>query len=256
MTFVTRRIPCNIDPTLSCRLDALIESGENLFILKKDKRTVVGIVRGDVLGSPHDLCVKRFNYKGFFNFLLKISFGSRAKRLWKISHRLFESGLPVPQPFACIEPSFRVKHSFFISSVIDDSKDLSFIFRNNLSGKREDIALQLGKLMAEWHLAGAVHGDMKWPNIMLQDDGRDRRFFFVDLDQTKIFNRPNISGIKKDLIRFYRSGLEFGAEEWVENSFLPEYSANIGKDISVMIDFASIKSKALNEWHKKGRNRC
>jgi tRNA A-37 threonylcarbamoyl transferase component Bud32 len=255
MRFGTECLPPEIDPGLPSKINALVDSGEKFLQQKRDRSTTVGIVKGHVLGFTCDLCIKRFNYKGFLSFLLKMTFGSRAKRLWKTNLRLYELGLPVPQPIACIEPSLSVKHSFFLSSVIGNAQNLGFILENKLLDKPEETARKLAKIMAEWHLSGAVHGDMKFHNIMLQSDGSERRFFFVDLDQARIFNQPEARGLTKDLIRFYRSGLELGAEDWVEYSFFPEYLFSIGNRIGFKIDFASIKDKAVQDWDKKGRPR-
>lgn len=46
------------------------------------------------------------------------------------------------------------------------------------------VARQLANTVATWHIAGAVHGDLKWSNILMQEDSGETRFFIVDLDQT------------------------------------------------------------------------
>ena len=108
-------------------------------------------------------------------------------------------------------------------------------------------------MFAEWHLSGAVHGDLKWSNILVQKSGKELNFFLVDLDQTKLYQLPNVKGIRKDLARFYRYGLELNAEAWVLKEFLPAYSWSIPARLKDEIDFAFIEAKAKADWEKKGR---
>jgi tRNA A-37 threonylcarbamoyl transferase component Bud32 len=241
---------------LSANLERIISNREESFVLEKhDVSTTVGILAGRYTGLPHDLLVKRFNYKGFFHFLAKLVFGSRAQHLYKINLRLWEMGLPVPEPFACIELTWKQRNSFYLSSVIENSMNLVHIFNNPQLSKYENIACLLARNVADWHLAGAVHGDLKWSNILVQENPDAMSIFFIDLDQTKLYGAPNIAGIIKDLARFYRNGLELGAEAWVDSKFLPEYMACVPSDIKNRIDVDHIKDKAHKDWKKKDRRR-
>ncbi len=234
-------------------LNAVINDN-NLFLPKKYSSTIaVGVLKGKVVGLPHDLWLKRFNEKGFFDFLLKRLFWSRAERLFLVSQRLYEKGLPIPMPVAFIKPSFRIRHAFFLSLLIEDSENLLHAYKKGLFDK--NVARQLAEALSEWHMAGAVHGDLKWSNILMQKNNGELKFFFVDLDQAKLYSRPKIKGIIKDLVRFYRGGLELGAEEWVDSKFFPQYIAHIPSEIKVDIDLRYIKERALKDWKRKGQKR-
>ncbi|MEW6117193.1 MAG: lipopolysaccharide kinase InaA family protein [Nitrospirota bacterium] len=215
----------------------------------------MGRIRGGLFDLSFDVWLKRFNSKGTLDFLLKKAFGSRAKRLWKVNLKLFEKGLPVPVPFAYYEPSFKMKHSFYLSSVIENSENLGVLYKEGRFHSPEDIAQMLGQAIAQWHLAGAVHGDMKWSNILLQANGEKGKVFFIDLDQAKLYRRPNIRGMCKDLKRFYRFGLEIGAEEWVCSCFFPAYLASIPDQMRARIDVEHVKKTAAREWNKRGQRR-
>lgn len=210
---------------------------------------------GSVFRYPGALWVKRFNNRGFFDFIVKKIVGSRARRLYKINLRLYEKGLPVSVPLAYVDPSLREKSSFYISTVIDNASNLSELYRDGLVSKNRKLVQQLAETIARWHLGGAVHGDLKWPNILVQGDGNNCKIFFVDLDQAKLYSQPSLSGIMKDLKRFYRFGLELGAEQWVDSEFFPEYMVCMPDEIKERIDLAAVKNKALEEWHKKGEKR-
>ncbi|MFZ5998719.1 MAG: lipopolysaccharide kinase InaA family protein [Nitrospirota bacterium] len=239
----------------SRQLSALLNSDERFFLKKHGRSTTVGRVNGDVLGLPCNVWVKRFNNKGTIDFLLKRIFGSRAKHLWRISKEMCKRELPVPMPIAYFEPSLEQKDSFFLSSVVEHAVSLGELYKNGQFHDPESIAQRLGETMAKWHMAGAVHGDMKWPNIMRQVESGSINFYFVDLDQAKLYNKPNVQGIIKDLIRFYRYGLELGTEKWVDTLFLPAYFAALSSELKDQIAAVDIKNKALKAWCKKGRRR-
>jgi tRNA A-37 threonylcarbamoyl transferase component Bud32 len=114
---------------------------------------------------------------------------------------------------------------------------------------------ELAGTLVRWHLAGAVHGDLKWPNILLQKGSGGHKFLFIDLDQTKIYPSPSLKGITRDLKRFYRFGLELGAEGWVEKDFFPEYLNIIPETLKHEIDLSSIKKASFEEWARKGKKR-
>ncbi len=120
--------------------------------------------------------------------------------------------------------------------------------------REEKLNKQIAASIANFHNSGAVHGDLKWPNILVKINNTCK-IFFIDLDQSSFSPEFNIKGIHKDLIRFYRFGLQLGAEKWVKENFLPEYLSIIDNMIKKEINIDSIINKAETEWIKKGRQR-
>ena len=238
-------------PLLPEDLDSLINERGAFTLVKHDRTTTVGILKGSVLGSGQDLLVKRFNFRGLPDFALRSLFFSRAKRLWSINQRLFAKGLPVPRPVCYFKSSFRLKNSFFISSLIENSQNLGYIYKLGLFREPQKLAVVLGKAISAWHMAGAVHGDLKWSNIMLQSNADRINIFFIDLDQAKLYSTPKIRGIVKDLSRFYRYGLELRAEEWVNSEFFPAYMEMLPAVIKNRLDLVRVKEKARKDWDKK-----
>lgn len=253
MQFKSQTILSDYNLLLPDDLDSIIDSGKSFSLKKHDLSTTVGIMSGSIFGLSHDLLVKRFNYKGFFDFLFKTIFGSRARFLWDINLRLYEKGLPVPMPIAYVEPSFKQKNSFYFSSVIYNSDSLGNIYKKGLFNESEELAKVLGKTIAKWHLSGVVHGDLKWSNILLQKNADGYRFFLIDLDRSKLYPEPSIKGMIKDLSRFYRYGLELGADEWVDSKFLPTYMAMLPDEIKAKFDLTFVKERAWRDWYKTGQ---
>jgi tRNA A-37 threonylcarbamoyl transferase component Bud32 len=236
-------------------LNSILEKGESFLLKKHDFSTTVGILRGNDFGLSCDLLVKRFNYRGFFDFLVHKLFNSRAKRLWNRNLRLHRKGLPVPEPVAYTNPSFRRKNSFFLSSVIENADNLGIIYRKGFLCEDKELVKELAQTIAGWHLNGAVHGDLKWPNILVQKNDGGYKVFLTDLDHSRLYSAPSIQGIIKDLKRFYRFGLETGAADWVESEFFTAYAAFVPDGIKTKISFPDIKRKAIEDWNKKGGKR-
>jgi len=236
-------------------LNSIIDKRESFFLKKHDFSTTVGILKGGDFGLSSDLLVKRFNDRGVIDFLLHRLFNSRARRLWAKNLRLFNKGLPVPEPLSYEEASLRQRNSFFFSSVIEDAESLWSFYRKGLFSEDREFLEGLARTIAEWHQKGAVHGDLKWPNILVRRDAGGWRFFLIDLDQARLHSAPSVSGIIKDLKRFYRFGLEAEAADWVEKVFFPAYRDLIPEKIKTRINFDEIKQKATEEWTKKGRKK-
>lgn len=241
--------------TIPHHLNAYLSDPALFSVKKHDLSTTVGIMAGNVFGISDTLWVKRFNYRGPGHFIVKRIFGSRAKRLFRISSQLYRKGLPVPEPVLFIEPSFREKNAFFISTVISDSYSLREVHKKGLLEKNQPLVHRLAETLVQWHLSGAVHGDLKWPNILVREEDGGYQVYFVDLDQTVLHKTFSHKGIMKDLQRFYRFGLELGAEEWVSSDFFPNYMSSLPDTVKKKLDLEEIKKHAYEEWDRKGRKR-
>ena len=234
-------------------LSRLMNNPELFTTKKKDSMTTAGILKGKAFGFQQDLFIKKFAPRSPFNFFLRKLTGSRAIRIFRLSEKLLMKGLPVPAPLAYIEPTLKDQNAFYISLAVENCENLAIVLTEEKSHELQTIASLLAKMLAHWHREGAVHGDLKWPNILLQSDKQGQRFFLADLDQTKIYFKPHIAGIIKDLSRFYRSGLEVSHEHWADNFFFPFYMEALPNDIRARLDLTSIRNMALKKWRKKGQ---
>jgi tRNA A-37 threonylcarbamoyl transferase component Bud32 len=243
--------------TLSLQPEELnfhMKNGEVFLQKKNDRVSTVGILEGRCIGYDKAILIKRFNYRGLIDFFKQLLYRSRAKNLWQRNSALYEKGLPVPKPIDYSEPSWQQKCSFFISSVINDSEKLGFLCRRRVYEKEYEMLFRkLANTLAQWHLKGAVHGDLKWFNILVQKNRQDFSFFFVDLDSAELHTSPSIQGMSKDLRRMYRGGKEFRVEKIIETVFFPTYLNCLPEEIRKQIDVAAISRRASQEWHDKGR---
>lgn len=242
-----------IPSSILYELDSVMKNPDFFHIRKNDAATTAGVLSGKALGISKDLWLKRFNFRGHFDLLGKILIGSRARRLYLVSQKLYPKGLSIPAPIAYLEPTFLRHNSFYISTVIENSDNLRAIYKKGGTPVLETIAEALGEAIAQWHAAGAVHGDMKWSNILLQKSESKIRFVFVDLDQARLHRTPNIKGIIRDLCRFYRYGLELGVSGWVDTDFFPAYWAALPSGLKGKISLQSIRDTAHAEFRKRSK---
>jgi tRNA A-37 threonylcarbamoyl transferase component Bud32 len=240
---------------LADRLNAVVDDSTSFVLKKHDGLTTAGIVKGAELGMPHDIFVKRFNSRGFFDLLMHRFSNDRAKRLFDRSRSLYEKGFPVPEPLSYMRASFRKRNSFYLSRVVDNAESLWSFYEKGIFQEDRSLVHLLAKTIAEWHSKGAVHGDLKWPNILVQKGANGCAFVFIDLDHAKLRPVPSLKGIARDLRRFYRFALEIGAEQWADSAFFPAYHACLPDGIRSRVDIPEIRREALQEWIKKGRRK-
>jgi tRNA A-37 threonylcarbamoyl transferase component Bud32 len=229
------------------RIDKIIDDVRYFTVLKDDVKTTVGRVNVRKAGPPFDILVKRFNYSGIFRFYANKLTGSRAQRFYKNALCFMRMGLNVPEAIAFLEAD-RLKNTYYFSRYVDRSENLGSLCKQGSVIEPEKISKLIGEAIARWHVAGAVHGDLKWSNILLTEDNE---CVFIDLDQSKYCPSSNIRGIKRDLKRFYRYALDLNVAESMSNEIFAVYYEKIPADMKKKIDFTLIKEEAAYEWMKK-----
>jgi tRNA A-37 threonylcarbamoyl transferase component Bud32 len=235
-------------------LNTLMKNREVFTKKKDDSASTVGILDGKAVGFDDALLIKRFNNRGWVDFFKQLLYRSRAKSLWQKNMALYKKGLPVPEPIDYSEPSLKQKQSFYLSSVIHDSEKLGYLCRRRVYEEEYEMLFrQLANILAQWHLKGAVHGDLKWFNILVQKNRQGFSFSFVDLDSAELHTSPSIQGMSKDLRRIYRGGKEFRVEKIIETVFFPTYLNCLPEEIRKQIDIEAIAKRASQEWRDKGR---
>jgi tRNA A-37 threonylcarbamoyl transferase component Bud32 len=233
-------------------MDRILGDGECFKLIKEDRTATIGVVKGGKAGLPFDLAVKRFDHKGLMHRLRSRVAGSRAGRLFKINLQFFKMALNVPEPVGFLEAR-DMRHAFYISRYIVGSANLAAMYKEGVHGEAGLPAPELAEALAEWHTAGAVHGDLKWSNILVQNNGTGKKFFFIDLDRARLFKKPSRKGIIKDLVRFYRYGFELGTVGWIDSEFFPLYMSFLPDEIRGKIELGEVRRRAERDFIRKGK---
>jgi len=228
--------------------DRLASEGRFSFI-KKGASTAVGVLYGKPFGIPFDMLVKRINARGGLHSLANRLLGSRAGRLYDVTRKLFAKGLNVPEPLGFLDARDH-RSSLYISKYID-APNLAVMHKNGVFKDMPGLAKELSRALSDWHLSGAVHGDLKWSNILVTKAGNGLECFFVDLDQTRFFARPDAKGASKDLVRFCRTAFQIGEEKWFDEEFLPAYLEALPAAFRSRIDVEAVRRIARREHFLK-----
>ncbi len=149
--------------------------------------------------------VKRYQIKGpgqIIGFLL--SGRNKASHCFNIAHRLIKLEIPVPKPLAAIRDlSGRPFSFYYICEALTGFATLREISRNSsdINPGMLNLITRIAELTARMHKSGIVHGDLKWPNIMIHSH-LPFNIKLIDLDNTRPVNFPDDNLYALDLARF------------------------------------------------------
>jgi tRNA A-37 threonylcarbamoyl transferase component Bud32 len=196
--------------------DAVLNTGE---VLKAGRTVQAAVV---VLGG-RKYFLKRYNDKGFFYQVRNAFRKSRAVRTWLVSWEFFFRGLPVPKPVLCLEQrSFRLlKKSYILYEYVNNSIPLSQKWPLLDTDERKTVLVRLGIKLGLMHQSGGIHGDLKWNNILIDEDNH---IYFIDFDGSRISFSCRSFKIAKDIDRFLKDLSKYERNESVKFSFLKVFS--------------------------------
>jgi len=184
-------------------------------------------VSGDV--ESKSLYVKEFRYKGVVHSLKHLFGKHRAQVMWKVSWHLLNNSIPVPKPEGyllkkkgpiCLSGYYFSKALRRSPSLHELTEDLDQLNESLDSGGLSRVA---PNYVAALHDSGATHGDLKWTNILVNE--QESQLWLIDLDASRIHSgHLGPKGIARDLARFVLSGLEAGVDGKILARFLDRYA--------------------------------
>ncbi|GAA0206109.1 3-deoxy-D-manno-octulosonic acid kinase [Kangiella japonica] len=128
---------------------------------------------------------------------------TRAYREQAMLKKMYNLGLPVPQPVAMlVHKKGLVYQASIIIRLIKNSRDLFHILRER--ALTDDEWVRVGALIKEFHNKGVYHSDLNIHNILLSDSGK---MWLIDFDKGH-FVEPNASHLEGNLSRLKRSLLK------------------------------------------------
>ena len=206
----------------------------NASLLKSSRSTRSALVELDSFGGDvesHTLYVKELRYKNVAHSVKPLFRKHRAQVMWQLSWHLLGHGISVPQPQGYLlkrRGPFFLK-GFFFSDIQPSCLTLDEMCNNleqvierfDTGGLLEVLARQIAKM----HDSNATHGDLKWSNVLVQEQRNE--VWFVDLDASRLSTQPpGPKQVARDLARFVLSGLEAGIEETMLDNFLDKYAGH------------------------------
>jgi RIO kinase 1 len=184
-------------------------------------------VSGDV--ESKSLYVKEFRYKGVVHSLKHLFGKHRAQVMWKVSWHLLKHSIPVPEPegYLLKQKGYICPSGYYFSEALrrcpslhELTEDLAQLNERLDAGGLSRVAAHY---VAALHDSGATHGDLKWTNILVNE--QENQLWLIDLDASRI-HRGYLGpkGIARDLARFVLSGLEAGIDGAILAGFLGHYA--------------------------------
>jgi tRNA A-37 threonylcarbamoyl transferase component Bud32 len=191
--------------------DTILDQGEVL----KEGRTVHAAT---VLIDGRKYFLKRYNDKGFFYRFRNAFRKSRAVSTWLISWEFFFRGLPVPEPILCLEErSFRfLKTSYVLYDYVENSSPLSQKWPLLDIQERKSILIRLAIKLGLMHRSGGVHGDLKWSNILVDENNH---IYLIDFDGSGICFPCSNAKVARDLKRFFKDLSKYEKDDSLKHVF-------------------------------------
>ena len=204
-------------------------------LIKSDKKTQCGFVRlTGIEGKKSDsrLFVKEYKQKRKAGVSLA-SFGKRrAKNVWSMSLHLIGHKISVPQPagFFVYNKGSRKGIGYYCCEPLIKTKCLADIayYDTPLFDRlvnRDFFGAVAAELAAIYRLK-VSHGDMKWTNILVDEESE--KFWFIDLDacrKNSDFRQDKLAA--RDIARFVVAAIEADLNDDMIIHFLLRYAEGI-----------------------------
>lgn len=154
---------------------------------------------------------------------------SRALATWCSNWKMYALGLPVPRPVLCMEErNFRLLgRSYLLTECFSETCNFEEAWADAGTNERFALLKETARIFSRMHRHGAVHGDLKWNNILVGCGSAARNIYLVDLDGSRCYSRFFKPMAKKDLNRFLRDLRKNESDKKFETEFLKDWQSEI-----------------------------
>lgn len=215
-------------------------------------------------GVEREVYLKQFLHRSTLDYIKSIFRGSRAKRALKAELMLVSNQFDIPETLAIGEHQVGFFHtrSFSTTLGIEGSKPLFQFIRENretltrwrLEAWRELIRA-FGMTIGRMHANNIFHGDLRLNNVLVRREGENYRFFFLDNERTRKFNKLPLRRRIQNLVQvnMVPSGILSNTDRM---RFFREYCAatGIGEEEGKILTAATVK-KTSRRLEKRRRRR-
>jgi len=208
------RIYSRRTPEAETALEFLLPNPDQAFvgasILKPGSRTHAGIV--EIAGKNYVL--KRYNCRGWGYRVGNAFRRSRAVRTWLVNWEYLVRGIPVPEPLLCLEERRcrLLERSYILMEFVDSSCSLRERWGQADGVERVRLGEYFGKHLGKMHRLGMLHGDLKWDNILVEQEMSGEIIRLVDLDGSSTMNPFSRTRASHDFSRFLKDLAKEGGD--------------------------------------------
>lgn len=156
--------------------------------------------------SDHDYFLKRYNCPGLGYSVRNAFRRSRASRVWSLSHRLLNLGVPVARTLILIEErKYRLLGpAYLVTEFYPGYKCLKDLWGTVCREEQNLLVQHAAKALAQIHTHRYIHGDTNWDNILFDSKGAGPEIKFVDLDCARMLMHFSYMRAERDLGHFVR----------------------------------------------------
>lgn len=209
---------------------------EHTRVVKNNDNSLVGLL--DLAGVLHYL--KLYQSKSVVQSA-GFRFGrGRAVHSFDLSRQLFDLGVPVPEPRACLQAG---NQQLLLKQGLSEAEDLNSVWLSGLATTQQlDWLQRCGDALGHLHQLGFAHGDAKWTNLLCQHE----RLWLVDLDGVR---RDSDAAMYRDLARFTLNAEDREVDADVFEVFLQSYLHRSGSTRGAVTAGLAAPLKKLRQRH-------
>ncbi|MCK4752570.1 MAG: hypothetical protein KAS75_03925 [Planctomycetes bacterium] len=158
----------------------------------------------------HPVYLKQYLYRSVWDFFKHLFRSSPAKRSFDASIMLQKAGLDAPVVIGLFEKwaGPLLIHNLLLTEEVENAKPIArgLIEMSHTGGKdtlarRRNLIECFGETIGQMHAEGIFHGDLRIGNILVQQEKTNWRFFFLDNERTKKFQRLSSRLRLKNLVQ-------------------------------------------------------
>lgn len=220
--------------------------------IKQDPGSMVGVFQHE----SKSYYLKAYYSKGLAGRIANRLGLSRAYRTWNKACQ-FKQAFPTAEPVLLMTAPDG-SAVYYVTDFIEGANSIMdcLVGPGRVSADcADDILYRYGQLLGDIHRRGWVHGDLKWTNLLLDQDHSPQ---IVDLDGLKCPGRTGAATSGKDLARFILNAEEFLQDTEPLERFLQGYCESRAIDRSSCIKefypaLLTLRARHLKKYGARGQ---
>lgn len=181
--------------------------------------STIVVMRATLLG--HDVLIKRYELKGWYDRLRYRTRPSKARRSWAAAQTLTALDIPTPPALGYVEvregktPVISYALTEYVSGSIPVYRWLKQQARRMTAEQKDEVKSLLPRMLLQLYDHGIYHADTKLPNLLVQHHASpsERRFYWIDLECVMPGAQPTRHRIVRNLVQMNGSVRHWVTEE-------------------------------------------